>query len=245
MKQANDRFWYYHWLARKHKARVGQAVAKQIFSRRAIYAGAAVIIVVLSLCLGLALNKTSDQRAVLYQRQVRLEKLNQDLQQVKELKAGTEAQIKLKGLKEAEMRREIKKLKADLQAKKAAEAQLAVAAPVVPSGGIGGNFTAPAPVASTAGNTYTYGYCTWYVKNRRPSIPNGWGDAYQWLGNARAQGFATGSTPRVGAVGTAGNHVVYVESVSGSSVFISEMNYVGWNVRSTRTAPASSFMYIY
>lgn len=99
---------------------------------------------------------------------------------------------------------------------------------------------------SSAGNTYTRGYCTWYVKNRRPDLPNNLGNAYTWVARARAQGLATGSTPRVGAVGQQGNHVVYVEAVHGNgTITVSEMNYRGWNVISSRTASASAFTYIY
>lgn len=100
--------------------------------------------------------------------------------------------------------------------------------------------------SSSAGNTYGYGYCTWYVKNRRPDLPNNLGNANTWVSRASAQGIATGSAPRVGAVGQAGMHVVYVESVNGDgTVAISEMNHVGWNVTNQRTVPASYFQYIY
>lgn len=103
-----------------------------------------------------------------------------------------------------------------------------------------------APRGSSSGNLYTYGYCTWYVKNRRPDLPNNLGNAITWANRAAAQGIPTGSTPRVGAVGQSGNHVVYVESVNGDgTVTVSEMNWKGWNIKSSRTAPASSFRYIY
>jgi len=112
--------------------------------------------------------------------------------------------------------------------------------------------TAPAPrpatrsYGSVAGNTYTPGYCTWYVKNKKPSLPNNLGNAYAWLANAQAMGMATGSTPRVGAAGQAGNHVVYVEAVNGDgTVTISEMNHAGLYVITWRTLPASYFQYIY
>ncbi len=110
---------------------------------------------------------------------------------------------------------------------------------------------APSPAAtpravSSAGNTYSYGWCTWYVKSRIPSLPNSLGNAYQWLGRAQALGYATGSAPAVGAVGVSGGHVVYVESVSGGNVSISEMAYAGGiGVVHYRTVPASSFYYIY
>lgn len=103
---------------------------------------------------------------------------------------------------------------------------------------------------SVAGNTYDAGYCTWYVKNRRPDLPNNLGNANTWYSRAAAQGYAVGSTPRAGAVGTttAGDlgHVVYVERVNGDgSIVISEMNYAGLYSQRTRTASASEFAYIY
>lgn len=105
------------------------------------------------------------------------------------------------------------------------------------------------PVAyrgSVAGNTYTAGYCTWYAKNRRADLPNNLGNANTWVSRAAAQGIPTGSTPRAGAIGQQGMHVVYVERVnSNGTVYISEMNYKGLYVKSTRTVPASYFTYIY
>jgi surface antigen len=98
---------------------------------------------------------------------------------------------------------------------------------------------------SSAGNTYAPGYCTWYVKSRRPDIPNRMGNASSWVSSARSQGFATGSAPQVGAVAQSGNHVAYVEAVNGNTVTVSEMNWVGLYVTSTRTTSAGSFTYIY
>ncbi len=98
----------------------------------------------------------------------------------------------------------------------------------------------------SSGNRYYYGYCTWYAKQRRPDLPNNLGDAISWVARARAQGIATGSTPRVGAVGQQGNHVVFVEAVNANgTVTISEMNYVGRGVVNSRTVPAGTFQYIY
>lgn len=99
---------------------------------------------------------------------------------------------------------------------------------------------------SSAGNRYVSGYCTWYVKNRRPDLPNNLGNAATWVSRAAAQGIATGSTPRVGAVGQRANHVVYVESVNpDGTVTISEMNYRALYAKTTRTVPANYFTYIY
>lgn len=104
-----------------------------------------------------------------------------------------------------------------------------------------------ATVASYA-NTYSPGYCTWFVASRR-SVPSGWGNARNWLANARAAGWATGSAPRVGAIAWTGagamGHVGLVTGVNGSQVTIIEMNYAGFSVVSSRVANASEFQYIY
>ena len=107
--------------------------------------------------------------------------------------------------------------------------------------------TASAPRTSSAGNTYYWGQCTWYVKNRRPEIGNMWGNAgYNWLSAARAAGFSTGTAPAVGAIAVEPGHVAIVESVSGSAVSVSEMNWNGGvGVVSYRTTSASEFQYIY
>lgn len=104
-------------------------------------------------------------------------------------------------------------------------------------------------VGSSSGNTYSTGYCTWYAKSRRPDLPNLLGNAGEWYGNAQGAGLATGTTPRVGSIGVsfggAYGHVVYVEAVSGATITVSEMNFQGWNVVSSRTTSASAFVYIY
>lgn len=99
---------------------------------------------------------------------------------------------------------------------------------------------------SSAGNTYSPGYCTYYAKQKRPDLPNNLGNAATWVSRAQAQGIPTGSVPRVGAIGQKGNHVVYVEKInSNGTIVISEMNWSGlWNI-TTRTVPAGSHTYIY
>lgn len=99
---------------------------------------------------------------------------------------------------------------------------------------------------SSPGNTYAQGYCTWYAKNKRSDLPNNLGNADTWVSRARAQGIPTGSAPVAGAIGQKGMHVAYVERVNGDgTIFVSEMNYVGLGVVSSRTVPANYFQYIY
>jgi surface antigen len=100
--------------------------------------------------------------------------------------------------------------------------------------------------ASGAVNGFIYGYCTWWVAQKR-YIP--WrGNAVEWWWNARPFGFAEGPTPRAGAVmvmGVSGTspqgHVAYVESVRPDGSFVvSEMNWWGvsgggWNRVDYRT----------
>jgi peptidoglycan DL-endopeptidase CwlO len=118
-----------------------------------------------------------------------------------------------------------------------------------------------APVPPTAGavafqppsgNHFAYGYCTWYVANKR-SIP-WYGNAIQWWPNAAIYGYAEGQIPRVGAVmvtreSVVYGHVAYVESVHGDGSWtVSEMNYTAWNVVDMRTirpgqVPLVGFIY--
>lgn len=111
-----------------------------------------------------------------------------------------------------------------------------------------------APVAtqqsygSNAGNTYGWGQCTWYAKNRRPDLPNMLGNGGSWRYSAAARGIATGTTPQAGAIAEIPGHVMYVESVNGNgTINISEMNYGGGvGVVNYRTIAASSVSgYIY
>jgi N-acetylmuramoyl-L-alanine amidase len=97
------------------------------------------------------------------------------------------------------------------------------------------------------GNGYAYGYCTYYAYNRRMEIgrPIGgnWGNAVTWAAYAAAAGFRVDHTPEVGAVmqnGGGYGHVAVVERIdSDGSVTVSEMNYAGWNIISSRTISAS------
>lgn len=106
------------------------------------------------------------------------------------------------------------------------------------------------------GNGYAYGYCTWYAFNRRAEmgrpIGSNWGNAVTWASYAASSGFKVNKTPAPGAViqnGGGYGHVGIVEAVNADgSLTVSDMNYRGWNVISTRTVPASqvtAFNYIH
>ncbi len=85
---------------------------------------------------------------------------------------------------------------------------------------------------------FPVGWCTYYVATWRNVT---WrGDAGWWYDNARAQGYAVGPTPKVGAIMVTWEsylgHVAYVESVnSDGSWTVSEMNYVAFDVIDWRT----------
>lgn len=82
------------------------------------------------------------------------------------------------------------------------------------------------------GHRFPYGYCTWYVAQKR-YVP--WsGNAGTWIYNAKAMGYRTGRTPAAGSmIVTTENryygHVALVESVNGDgTITVSEMNYNAW-----------------
>lgn len=93
------------------------------------------------------------------------------------------------------------------------------------------------------GHTFPYGQCTWYVSTRF-YVPWG-GNAKAWLANAAAYGYSTGRNPMAGAIVVTNEHRVYghvafVESVTASTITLSEMNYVGWARKSVRVIPRNS-----
>jgi LysM repeat protein len=101
----------------------------------------------------------------------------------------------------------------------------------------------PPALGTFANGKFAYGYCTWYVASRR-YVP--WtGDAWQWFSGAKAMGFPTGNTPQPGAIMVTWEsfvgHVAFVEQVNADGSFVvSEMNYKGWNVISTRNLSGPS-----
>lgn len=97
-------------------------------------------------------------------------------------------------------------------------------------------------MAGSVGNKYVYGYCTWYVYERRAAMgrPVGsfWGNASTWAAAARSQGYTVGSEPVAGAVfqtaagGGGYGHIGIIDSVDpvAGTVTYSDMNGVaGWN----------------
>ncbi|OGL34281.1 hypothetical protein A3F64_00370 [Candidatus Saccharibacteria bacterium RIFCSPHIGHO2_12_FULL_42_8] len=130
---------------------------------------------------------------------------------------------------------------------------IAVASPGSSSRSSSGSSTIATGIYASlsGGNRYDFGYCTWYAFNRRAALgrPVGgmWGNASSWASLARASGFLVNNRAAVGAVIQTANaaggygHVGVVESVNpDGSILISEMNYAGWNVKSTRTIGADS-----
>jgi N-acetylmuramoyl-L-alanine amidase len=94
-----------------------------------------------------------------------------------------------------------------------------------------------------SGHSFPYGYCTWYVAQKR-YVPWG-GNAGTWLYHAKSMGYSTGRAPRPGAIMVTTEsryygHVALVEKVNGGTITVSEMNYVKWGKVDRREISASS-----
>jgi N-acetylmuramoyl-L-alanine amidase len=112
--------------------------------------------------------------------------------------------------------------------------------------------------ASYGGNSYDYGYCTYWAAMRRAQvgkpIPGNLGNAISWANLAAQAGYTVNNSPSTHAViwfppAHAWGHVGFVEEVRpDGSVRISEMNAAGWG-RVTETvltpAQAAGFRYIH
>lgn len=115
------------------------------------------------------------------------------------------------------------------------------------------------------GDGYGYGcrqcasYAAWRVAKETGRYPTSWGNATDFPQSARDAGYGTGRVPlegrkqlgvmHQGKAGVPEGHVVYVESVVGSSLIISQYNYNyggGYGMYSKMEASASDFdEYIY
>jgi peptidoglycan DL-endopeptidase CwlO len=87
------------------------------------------------------------------------------------------------------------------------------------------------------GHIFPWGYCTYYVATK-VHVPWG-GNAKNWLANAKAYGAVVSNIPAVGSiVVTTDNsrygHVALVEKVEDDRFLVSEMNYKGKGIISTR-----------
>ncbi len=98
-------------------------------------------------------------------------------------------------------------------------------------------------------NGYDYGWCTWYVANKRLAngspMPTNLGNASTWAVRAAAYGLSTGRRPQVGAAAVTATrgagHVAYVERINeDGSIWISEMNSRG-QVSIDNPAPAGGW----
>lgn len=155
---------------------------------------------------------------------------------------------------------EIDSLRAQQVAENASRAQqFGVSVNVAAGGGGGGypSYLAGAPQDSLVDpwgmyNRQCTSYVAWKVHQRYGNMPHwgGYGNANQWYGNAQAAGIPTGNKPKPGSAGVMNSgyygHVVWVESVSGNMVTVSQYNWNWQGEYSTMTVPASFFDgYIY
>ncbi|UMT80895.1 CHAP domain-containing protein [Staphylococcus roterodami] len=113
------------------------------------------------------------------------------------------------------------------------------------------------PLFTSKNNLYAAGQCTWYVFDKRAkeghTISTFWGDAKNWAGQAASNGFKVDRHPTRSSILQTVNgpfgHVAYVEKVNiDGSILISEMNWVGEYIVSSRTISASevsSYNYIH
>ena len=102
---------------------------------------------------------------------------------------------------------------------------------------------------ASVGNRYAPGNCTWYVYERRAELgrPIGsfWGNATSWANSARSAGFLVDNNPTPGAIfqttwgGYGLGHVGMVERVDAQNIYISDMNYAGYNIVTHRVIPMS------
>lgn len=95
---------------------------------------------------------------------------------------------------------------------------------------------------------YDWGWCTfgaWSITG----WAGAWGNAHSWDENARRDGHTVSTAPIVGAIfvdnGGSLGHVGVVTAVSGNQVTVKDMNYSGFGQWTTRTVPASRYIYIY
>jgi surface antigen len=108
---------------------------------------------------------------------------------------------------------------------------------------------AAAPAASSSTRYTGNGmWCTDYVHSRRPDVPIYGNAGYGWISSAQADGKATGTVPRPGAIAVMSGHVAYVESVNGDgSYVVSEMGWMykagNYHIRTVQPGTFGAFIY--
>lgn len=101
------------------------------------------------------------------------------------------------------------------------------------------------PVYNSYGNNYTAGQCTWYVASR-VSVPSSMGNATNWGYGLSAAGWSHTLAPGSVGVGHVGiGHVVYVEALTAAGVLISDMNYAGPFVVTSRTVSPGEYEWLH
>jgi surface antigen len=94
-------------------------------------------------------------------------------------------------------------------------------------------------------------YTAWKVYQTYGRMPywGGHGNANQWPASARADGIATGTTPRANSVAISMSgyygHAMWVEAVSGNTIHVSQYNYDLAGHYSEMTINGSGLVYIY
>jgi surface antigen len=94
-------------------------------------------------------------------------------------------------------------------------------------------------------------YTAWKVQEAFGNMPNwgGVGNANQWPGDAQRDGIPTGSIPRVHSVAISMSggfgHAMWVEAVSGSTIYVSQYNYDLAGHYSEMSINGSGLIYIY
>ena len=78
-----------------------------------------------------------------------------------------------------------------------------------------------------AGGTSNCTDTAWLLAYEAGHVLPNWGNAYAWLYNAQATGYATGYTPAIGSIAVYSNHVAYVAAVDSNMVYIKEGGYDG------------------
>jgi peptidoglycan hydrolase CwlO-like protein len=94
-------------------------------------------------------------------------------------------------------------------------------------------------------------YTAWKVQETYRNMPNwgGVGNANQWPGDAQSAGIPTGSIPKVHSVAISMSggfgHAMWVEAVSGSTIYVSQYNYDLAGHYSEMSINGSGLIYIY